>query len=180
MDHPVLWNMKCAPNWHLPLQGLLLLAVYCLIALLEEQIPRLASLTFLLQNISFPLATFISLLSWDAIQCCLCGTKWDDHKKIHTALWSVAESHFLYLFRNTYRTCTSARGPGLGWLLFGFSTFLPAAKPLLPNSYQPRQNWADSGILKIQVNPTKSRSRWDTLYRLMKCNLLKLFSSENL
>ena len=31
----------------------------------------------------------------------------------------------------------------------------PAAQPLLPNSNQPRQNWADSGTPKIQVNPTQ-------------------------
>ena len=29
------------------------------------------------------------------------------------------------------------------------------AQPLLPNSNQPRQNWADSGSPKIQVNPTQ-------------------------
>ena len=62
--------MKCATYSHMTLQGLLLLAVYCLLALLEEQIPGLTTLTSLLQNISFPLATFISLLSWDALQCC--------------------------------------------------------------------------------------------------------------
>ena len=63
--------MKCATYSHMPLQGLLLLSVYCLLALLEEQIPGLTTFTSLLQNISFPLATFISLLSWDdADQCC--------------------------------------------------------------------------------------------------------------
>ena len=55
-----LTNMKCAFSLHcISYQGLLLLAVYCLLALLEEQIPGLTSLTSLLQNISFPLATFI-------------------------------------------------------------------------------------------------------------------------
>ena len=44
---------------------------------------------------------------------------------------------------------------GLGWVDFDcvFKTHL--AQPLLPNSYQPRQNWADSGTPKIQVNPTQ-------------------------
>ena len=32
----------------------------------------------------------------------------------------------------------------------------------IPN--QPRQNRAHSGTLRIQVNPTQSTSRWDTLY----------------
>ena len=35
----------------------------------------------------------------------------------------------------------------------------PAAQPLLPNSHQPRQNWADSGTLKIIVNPPKHMGR---------------------
>ena len=39
----------------------------------------------------------------------------------------------------------------------------PAAQPLLPNSHQPKQIRADSGTLKILVNPTQSTSRWDTL-----------------
>ena len=39
-----------------------------------------------------------------------------------------------------------------------------AAQPLLPNSHQPKQNQADCGTIKIQVNPTQSKSRWDTLY----------------
>ena len=30
----------------------------------------------------------------------------------------------------------------------------PATQPLLPNYHHPRKNWADSGTLKIQVNPT--------------------------
>ena len=34
----------------------------------------------------------------------------------------------------------------------------PAAQPFLPNSHQPRQNGADSGTLKIQVNPTSPRT----------------------
>ena len=39
----------------------------------------------------------------------------------------------------------------LGWVDFdlGVPPSCPAAQPLLPNSHQPRQNWADSGTLKI-------------------------------
>ena len=40
----------------------------------------------------------------------------------------------------------------------------PAAQPILPHFHIPRQNWADSGTLTIQFNPTQSTSRWDTLY----------------
>ena len=65
----------------------------------------------------------------------------------------------------------SARGPGLGLVDFdlGVPPSCPAAQlaaqPLLPYSHQTRQN---SGTLKIQVNPTQSTSRWDTLYRPCK------------
>ena len=53
----------------------------------------------------------------------------------------------------------------LGWVDFdlGVPPSLPAAQPLLPNSHQTRQNWADRGTLKFQVNTTQSTSRWDTL-----------------
>ena len=50
----------------------------------------------------------------------------------------------------------------LGWVEFDFGV-PPAAQPLLPESHQPRQNQADSGTLKIQVNKTQSTSTWDTL-----------------
>ena len=45
-----------------------------------------------------------------------------------------------------------------GWVDFdlGVPPACPAAQPLLPNSNQPRQNWADSGTPKIKVNPTRS------------------------
>ena len=33
--------------------------------------------------------------------------------------------------------------------------YCPAAQPLLPNSHQPKQNWADGGTTKIKVNPTQ-------------------------
>ena len=54
---------------------------------------------------------------------------------------------------------------GLGWVDFdlGVPPSCPAAQPLLPNSHQPNQNRADGGTLKIQVDPTQSTSRWDTL-----------------
>ena len=43
----------------------------------------------------------------------------------------------------------------LGWVDFDLAVppSGPAAQPLLPNSNQPRQKWADSGTLKIKVNP---------------------------
>ena len=69
--HQVMWiefNWQHIQKGCILLQGLLLLAVYCLLALLEEQIPSLAPLAYLLQNISIPIAVFISLLSWDARQ----------------------------------------------------------------------------------------------------------------
>ena len=46
----------------------------------------------------------------------------------------------------------------LGWVYFdlGVPPSCPAAEPLLPNSHQPRQNWADGGTLKIEVNRTQS------------------------
>ena len=55
-----------------------------------------------------------------------------------------------------------------GWVDFdlGVPPFCPAPQTHLPNSHQPRQNWADSGTLKIQVNPTQSSRIWDTLYRV--------------
>ena len=45
----------------------------------------------------------------------------------------------------------------LGWVDFhlGVPPSCQAAQPLLPNSDQPRQNWADSGTPKIRVNPTQ-------------------------
>ena len=54
----------------------------------------------------------------------------------------------------------------LGWvdIDLGVPPSCPASQPLLPNSQEPKQTLADSGSLKIQVNPTQSTSRWDTLY----------------
>ena len=53
----------------------------------------------------------------------------------------------------------------LGLVDFDLSVppFCPAAKPLLPNSHQPRQSWADSGTIKIQVNINKSTTRCPVL-----------------
>ena len=39
--------------------------------------------------------------------------------------------------------------------LVGGPPSCPTAQPFLPNVHQPMQNWADSGELIIQVNPTK-------------------------
>ena len=45
----------------------------------------------------------------------------------------------------------------LGWvdIDLGVPLSCPSAQPLLPNSNQPRQIWADSETPKIQVNPTQ-------------------------
>ena len=49
----------------------------------------------------------------------------------------------------------SAPGPGLGWVDFDLvvQPSCPATQTPLSYSHQPRQNFADSGTLKIQVNP---------------------------
>ena len=53
----------------------------------------------------------------------------------------------------------------LGWVDLDFYVppSGPAAQPLLPNSHQPNQSWADSGTLEIQVNKTQSQLTWNTL-----------------
>ena len=45
----------------------------------------------------------------------------------------------------------------LGWVDFDSRAppSCPAVQPLLPNSQQPGQNWADSGTLQIQVSQTQ-------------------------
>ena len=45
----------------------------------------------------------------------------------------------------------------LGWVDFDSCVppSCPAVQPLLPNSQQPGQNWADSGTLQIQVSQTQ-------------------------
>ena len=56
--------------------------------------------------------------------------------------------------------------PTCSWTWVGLTLILVShhlAQPLLPNFHQPRQDWADSGTLKIQVNPTQSTSTWDAL-----------------
>ena len=48
----------------------------------------------------------------------------------------------------------------LGWLTLIWE-FHHLAHPLLPSAHQPRQNWADSGTCKIQVNQTQPGPRPD-------------------
>ena len=55
---------------------------------------------------------------------------------------------------------TSPGEPGLT-LIWDVPPSCPAAQPLLPNSHQPKQNWADNGTVKIQVNPTQVRQEMD-------------------
>ena len=38
-------------------------------------------------------------------------------------------------------------------VVLGVPPSWPPAQPLLPNSHQPMQNWADGGTTKIKVNP---------------------------
>ena len=45
-----------------------------------------------------------------------------------------------------------------------FQSSCPSTQPLLPNSHQSKQNWADSETLQFKINLTQSTSRWDTLY----------------
>ena len=52
---------------------------------------------------------------------------------------------------------------GLVDFIFDVLPSLPAAQPILPNSHQPRQIWTESNPFEIQINSTKSTSRWDTL-----------------
>merc|ERR1711872_578446 len=47
-------------------QGLLLLSLYCVSALLEEMWSQLGPVTALIQNVAFPTAVFISSVSWSA------------------------------------------------------------------------------------------------------------------
>ena len=60
----------------------------------------------------------------------------------------------------------------LGWVDFdmSFPPFCSAAKPLLPNSHQPRQNWADSGTITIEVNQNH-------VYDKMGCLVFHLMNS---
>ena len=67
---------------------------------------------------------------------------------------SRAEGKTFHLYRVSHLLV------GLGWVDFHL-----CFQPLLPNSYQPRQNWADGDTHKTQVNRTESTSRWDTLYK---------------
>ena len=73
----------------------------------------------------------------------------------------------------SYSICTVLTGPGCpncSWtwvgltLIWVFHHLRPAASAIFPSAH--RQNWADNGMFKIQFNPTRSTSRWDTLYKL--------------
>ena len=79
-------------------------------------------------------------------------------------LWT---EHVLQCNSTMYRVFHLLRD--LGWVELDFDVPLCylATQPLLPNSHQPKQNQADSGTLKIQVNSAQntSTSRWDTLYK---------------
>ena len=68
----------------------------------------------------------------------------------------------------------------LGWVDFdlGVPPSCLAAQSLLPNFQQPKQNWADSRMLKIQVYPTQSTSRWGILYCLLSNMLLDTSDSK--
>ena len=69
----------------------------------------------------------------------------------------------LFNLSGNKRTCIlqgdpSPGEPGLGGLLiWGVPPSCPAAQPVLPISHQPRQNQAEGGTAKIQVNPTEVR-----------------------
>ena len=50
----------------------------------------------------------------------------------------------------------------------------PSAQPLLPNSHQPRQNWADSGTLKIQVTqPSPRYNESPCRYKVMTWHVMR-------
>ena len=53
--------------------------------------------------------------------------------------------------------------------------FYHLAQPLLPNSCQPKQNWADRGTTKILVNPTKVSEQMDHLVEWVQCRNFILF-----
>ena len=55
----------------------------------------------------------------------------------------------LYRYRVTHLLAN------LGWVDFHLGC--PAAQPVLPISYQPRQNQAEGGTAKIKANPTQVR-----------------------
>ena len=60
-------------------------------------------------------------------------------------------------FKHLYRASHVLADWVLLTLIWDVPPSCPVAQPLLPNSHQPKQNWADSGTVKIQVNPTQIR-----------------------
>ena len=59
-------------------------------------------------------------------------------------------------------------------LQFGCSTLLPSCLATSAKFPVARRNRAYSGTLKIQINPTKSTSRWDTLYTRSSTKLVRI------
>ena len=98
----------------------------------------------------------------------------ESSRKSETPLVQTSNLHQLcsiheipYIIRritHNLKGVSSAHRPG--WIDFdsGVPPSCPTAQPLLKNSSQTRQNFSYSGALKIQVNPTQSTSRWDSLY----------------
>ena len=84
----------------------------------------------------------------------------------------MGESNFLILpcVQVMRRVLTNGRvvqgGPSgriVGWLtlICNVPPFGPAAQPLLPISHQPKQNQAEGGTNKIEVNPTQLSEQMD-------------------
>ena len=65
----------------------------------------------------------------------------------------------IFMNLQVYRVIHLVVDLGLVEFDLGVPPSCPSAQPLLPNSHQPKQNWADSVTLKIQVNPFQSTSR---------------------
>ena len=83
-------------------------------------------------------------------------------RRSYTSFNSEPKS-YLYLGRPLH--CTGR--PICSWTCVGLTLIWVLhhlSHPLLPKSYLPKQNRADSGTHKLPVNPTQSTSRWDTLY----------------
>ena len=60
---------------------------------------------------------------------------------------------------------SSARGPGLNWLWFGYSKILPVTQSLLPKFHQPKHNQAD-GSSTFYIHPSKPNPRPQTSSKL--------------
>ena len=84
--------------------------------------------------------------------------------KMGSSLWWKSRSrkiNFSTLYRVSHLVIVD-----LGLVDFDLSVppFCLAAKPLQSNSRQPWQSREDSGTMKIQVDQTKSTTRWDALH----------------